>query len=1225
MNWYSEDDKLFRRYLLDDVTAQERRLIEGKLLSVDQSTASVDSDELDFVDRLLLAEDELIDDYACGVLSERERGLFDANFQLHPERRQKLLIAEQIAGYAADTKFDSEKEKPELTERTVIASKIDWLRKLLFPGWKVFVYASVILIVGLGIWRLLPGSSELTKGEAALRRAYQDQRPLEARISNFDYAFFSNVRGGPGEDAARETFDPVARNLAERIFLDEVASHPSPQAHYSLGRLYLTKKAFADAVKEFELALRDDPNNADLCNDLGVAYLELGRKKQLGNEPGGGMLEFGKAIEQFTTALRLNGQLNAALFNRALCQEQMELNSQAEKDWTEFLKKDSSSKWADEAKEHLRLLEERKKRAGQFQETLWQSFVVAYEQKDSEGAWDSFAKARGRLGNAITERLLDAYFDSLEKGNVVAANDEIKKLSFLGGIESQKTGDRYTLDLANYYRRLSSGDGEIVGQARKLMDEAADFYNQSEFERSIGCYARAKSLFEKVGNQCEAEMAESWMGYEYARLADWAKCVELFKKLNRRFIQKGHKGLHAYGLNAVADAYTSKDEFSRVIEFANQSMQIARGLGDVSGILRNLNALQSMNWHLGKYDECLQLGSEALRLTNPETLDPKQVWPFYNLISLSFLTLGKPEAALVTQKEALQISEKARWPMIRALSHAHLGLIYAKLNAGREAVQHGQLSIQEGQHITGEATRQNLLAGSQMYLGWLNLAAGNFADAITSYDQAIPLCEKVDAQFYLFSAHRGKFETCLATGNIDCADRELKAALDLIRQYRSKIVEESNRNKFFDLGQDVYDDAIDFEFSKRRNSTIAFQYSEESKARSLLDARQTGAKVVKAEKEIELKLPQTVNQLDLASIQSRLPEMTAIVQYAVLPEKLIIWFVSPNGVIEAEKAIRAIDLEAKVTVYLRLLLSQDDSQQADANKKANELYELLISPVLSHLGGMNLVCLVPDKSLYQLPFSSLRSPETGRYLVEDLTTVIAPSSTTFILCSEAATQRRGNKSESLLSIGDPLIDYSRYPELSAIDTSKDEAERIAAFYATRRVLVKADADEEKVSRLLNTADVIHLAGHSVVNETIPLLSGFPMARSVQGQNAIKAGDGFLHAYELYQLNLTRPRLVVLSACRTGSGRIYKGEGAISITRPFLAAGIPVVVSSLWNVESSMTTELMVDFHRQRKVMQLPTALALRSAQLEMLHSTPIRHRKPAAWAAFVAIGGQTGY
>lgn len=1225
MNWYSEEDKLLRRYLLDDVTAEERRLVEDNLLSGDDGDAPANEDEPDFVDRLLLAEDELIDDYACGFLSERERQLFDANFQLNSDRMQKLFIAQQMASYSADAESDSEKEKRELTEGRLTGSKVDWLRRLLFPGWKVFVYASVALLIGLGIWKLLPVSSELAKGEAALQRAYKEQRPLEARISNFDYAFFPNVRGVQEGEAARETFEPVALNLAERIFLDEVASHPSPQAHYSLGRFYLTKKAFVDAVKEFEIALKDDPDNANLCNDLGVAYLELGRKKRLGNEPGGGMLEFGKAIEQFTSALRLNGQLTAALFNRALCQEQMELTSQAEDDWTEFLKKDTSSKWADEARERLKLLEERKKRAAQFQETLWRNFVVAFEQKDSEQAWESFAKARGRLGNTITERLLDNYFGSFETGAVSDANEEIKKLAFLGGIELQKTGDRYTLDLAGYYLRLSSGNREIVRQARALMDEAADFYNRSEFESSIDSYARAKSLFEKVSDQCEADMAESWIGYGYARLSEAGKCVELFGRLNPRFIQREYKRLYAYGLNAVADAYTSKDEFSRVIKYANQSMQIARKLGDDSGVLRNLNTLQSMNWHLGKYDECLQLGSEALMLTSPETLDPKQIWPFYNLISLSFFSLGKPEAALAAQKEALQISEKSRWPVIKSLSHAHLGLIYGKLNAHREAVQHGQLSIQEGQHVTGAATRQNLLAGSQMYLGWLNLTARNHFEAIANFNQAIPLCQKTNAQFYLFSAHKGKFEACQASGNDDCADQELKSALDLIRQYRPKIVEESNRNKFFDLGQDVYDNAIDFEFSKRPNGATAFQYSEESKARSLLDARETSAKIVKAEKEIELKLPQVANQLDLASIQNRLPNLTAIVQYAVLPEKLIIWVVSGNGLTAAEKAIKATDLEAKIADYLRLLLSRDENHQADTNKTANELHELLISPVWANLSGMNLVCIVPDKSLHQLPFASLRAPGSGRYLVEDLTTIVAPSSTTFILCSEAAKQRNNSKPERLLSIGDPLIDYSRYPELSAIGTSKDEAEQVADFYAFRRVLVKADADEEKIFRSLNSADVIHLAGHSVVNETTPLLSGFPMARSVHGQNVVKTGDGFLHAYELYQLKLTRPRLAVLSACRTGSGRIYKGEGVISITRPFLANGIPVVVSSLWNVESDTTAELMVNFHRQRKVKKLPTALALRSAQLEMLHGHQTRHRKPAAWAAFVAVGGQAGY
>ena len=78
---------------------------------------------------------------------------------------------------------------------------------------------------------------------------------------------------------------------------------------------------------------------------------------------------------------------------------------------------------------------------------------------------------------------------------------------------------------------------------------------------------------------------------------------------------------------------------------------------------------------------------------------------------------------------------------------------------------------------------------------------------------------------------------------------------------------------------------------------------------------------------------------------------------------------------------------------------------------------------------------------------------------------------------------------------------------------------------------------------------------------------------------------------------------------------------MSIARPFLARGVPLVVASLWPVNSSATADLMVSFHALRKREQLPTAEALRQAQLEMLHGENQLYREPYYWASFNIIGG----
>ena len=105
------------------------------------------------------------------------------------------------------------------------------------------------------------------------------------------------------------------------------------------------------------------------------------------------------------------------------------------------------------------------------------------------------------------------------------------------------------------------------------------------------------------------------------------------------------------------------------------------------------------------------------------------------------------------------------------------------------------------------------------------------------------------------------------------------------------------------------------------------------------------------------------------------------------------------------------------------------------------------------------------------------------------------------------------------------------------------------------------------------------------------------------------------------MKLTRTRLVVLSACQTGIERSYRGEGAIGLARPFIAAGVPVVVASFWEVDSEATANLMISFHNHRKKERISSVEALRRAQLDAIHNSQPNERATFGWAAFVAIGG----
>jgi CHAT domain-containing protein len=323
-------------------------------------------------------------------------------------------------------------------------------------------------------------------------------------------------------------------------------------------------------------------------------------------------------------------------------------------------------------------------------------------------------------------------------------------------------------------------------------------------------------------------------------------------------------------------------------------------------------------------------------------------------------------------------------------------------------------------------------------------------------------------------------------------------------------------------------------------------------------------------------------------------------------------------------AVDAQTLNQQVDDYLVGVHGPAASKTAETALAAQRLYDILIKPVEPWLDKTKLLCIVPDKFLHYLPFGAVVSSDTGHYLVEDFAMVQAPSSTVFVNCSEQASKKVVSE-ETLLSVGDPQFDPKAFPKLDRLPAAGREAEEVAGFYYAPRLLLRERATERAIRSEIGRANVLHFALHYIVNKHSSLRSQMALAAPSPRDEGDQKDDGVWQVSEIVQMKLPIARLVVLSACQTGIERQYKGEGALSIVRPFLVAGVPVVVASLWPVDSESTEKLMVSFHRHRTRDHFPTAAALRLAQLEMIRGEDIRYREPYYWAAFTAIGGYSEY
>ncbi|MDT7542443.1 MAG: hypothetical protein QOE33_2347 [Acidobacteriota bacterium] len=1154
-----------------------------------------------YAEELDILVDELIDQYVAGDFSAEEREQLEQYFFKSPERRDKLRFALTL----------------KKRRQSKLLSHGRWTsRELKFY---LPLAACVLLVMGMGfgVWQASLRRPELGKGLIALRSAYREQRPIEARISDFGYA---RVEGERGEG---ERFDHVQRDLAAALLLDEPKQHPSVESYRAAGQYYLATRRFDDAVVQFKAALNLDPRDAKAHSDLGATLLEEGKLRLSGAQQGSAAQAFGESLEHLTKALELDNSLLEALFNRALVYQYMPLPNKAAEDWRTYLARDPNSKWAGEARENLKTLEEQRERTSRREGQSLLDFYKSYDLGEDAAALQSLSRNYTSAGNTITNSLVDSYLDAEIRGDDSAAGRELHALEYAGRLESQKSGDGYTSDIARFYSQLNPTRCRSLAQAREEMKRGYEQYLKSNLDEASGYYAHAKSMFDEAGSEGESTFAEYLNGLCYVLRFDNATAEPLFKRLLVTCEDRKYTWLLGQSLYRSAMLKLHANKYSESIADSQRALETLERINDVNGTIKVLIMLADEYQSLNDVPRSLGFIQRGLSLAGEGQPEPLQMWGMYTAMAFNFSSLELNAAALECEKEALRLASELGRPLLIARSHSYLAMSYADLKHYDEALAHVGLALDTGSSLSGETSGREMLAHASLYAGEIYRRRGDNDKAIEAYDRAINFYAGQDFPYFRYTAHKGKLLALLARNEDQSVGEELRTVMSVFEQYRVELTEENQRNVFFDVEQGVYDRVMDFAYTRKHDSDLALDYSELSRARSLLDAMHGGAQVSDGEDAPESRLLSASAPLTAAELPQRMPEHAQAVEYAALDDKLLIWVVTRAGISTEVVAIGSSALEEKVRAYLRAVNGTSEDDEREARRRAGELYDILIKPVESHLDKTKLLCIVPDKILHFLPYAALVSP-AGKYLVEDFRLEVSPSSSVFVECSEGAKLKANRDEEKLLSIGNPNFDPRAFPSLSPLPSAGKEARAIAASYKSPRLLIGDDAREELIKSEIKKSDVANFALHYVVNPQSAMLSGMLLTRE-RGGDAPNAEDGVLRIQEIYKLKLPQTRLVVLSACQTGIEQEYRGEGAIGVARAFIAAGVPIVVASLWSVDSASTARLMISFHVHRKRDQQPTAEALKQAQLELIRGDDGRFCQPRYWAAFTAIGGYTEF
>jgi CHAT domain-containing protein len=286
------------------------------------------------------------------------------------------------------------------------------------------------------------------------------------------------------------------------------------------------------------------------------------------------------------------------------------------------------------------------------------------------------------------------------------------------------------------------------------------------------------------------------------------------------------------------------------------------------------------------------------------------------------------------------------------------------------------------------------------------------------------------------------------------------------------------------------------------------------------------------------------------------------------------------------------------------------------------LYNKLLQPSIEIIRDKRLT-IIPDGILSYIPFEALLTQKVGTnhihyhdlpYLILNYPVNYAYSSELYLRGSNKPSFRRRQTIAFAPDYKNAHYSDVSIPQLASIPGIFEEVKYLKEKIGA--ISFKGDeATEGHFRKYAGEYDILHLAMHTLINDSVPLysrLAFFP------GDDDDLHDDGWLNTSDIYNLNL-KARMAVLSACNTGSGILRRGEGVMSLARGFFYAGCPSVVMTLWEVEDRSGTAIMKEFYRNLKSGKSKD-IALRNAKLKHIQNADPLMSHPHFWLGYITIG-----
>jgi len=317
---------------------------------------------------------------------------------------------------------------------------------------------------------------------------------------------------------------------------------------------------------------------------------------------------------------------------------------------------------------------------------------------------------------------------------------------------------------------------------------------------------------------------------------------------------------------------------------------------------------------------------------------------------------------------------------------------------------------------------------------------------------------------------------------------------------------------------------------------------------------------------------------------------------------------TPAGISFAERLPLNTSWQDSLKTWIHTWFGQGEGPMIDHPltwyKQAYGLYQQLFG--LHPLQPGTNYLLLTDGALSLLPIDALVTSPATNPSPADWPFVINQAQISYgwsLRTLKEQTHSAGGKSFSGLFF---TRSYRSMPLLKAITAEQQGLEQLipdGSWY------LNAKATTAAFRKALTSSAVVHISSHAFARTDSLFVP------------RIELYDSSFYLFELKTME-HQPDLVVLSACRTGDGKMVSGEGVQSLARAFIGGGTGAVVAGWWDVNDETAGRLIQGFYSQlvsqddSKGGKENAARALRAAKMNWLKDPAVNylHKLPYYWA-----------